>query len=179
MNRLFVAIELPPEVKEGFRSIQEPLKKSSARLTLVDPDLIHITLKFIGDTPDAVTRQIADALGVLKEEPFPIQVKGISGNNIRQPRVIWANVEDGGKCGVLHSRIEDHLAPFGVKKEDRAFRPHATVARVKEFHPDLIEFLKPLRDREFGNGMVSGFSLKKSTLTPKGPIYQTIKEVLF
>lgn len=179
MNRLFVAIELPPEVKDSLRSIQEPLKKSSARLTLVDPDLIHITLKFIGDTPDADTRQIADALGVLKGEPFLIRVKGISGNNPRLPRVIWANVDDGGKCGVLHSLIEDHLAPFGVVKENRAFRPHATVARVKEFHPDLIEFIKPLRDRDFGNGIVSGFSLKKSTLTPKGPIYQTVKDVLF
>jgi len=179
VNRLFVAVELPPDVRSGLGSIQEHLKKSRARLTLVDPEIIHVTLKFIGDTPEPATREIARELGRIHGEPFPIRVKGISGNNPRTPRVIWAHVDDGGKCGELHARIEEVLAPLGVKREDRAFRSHATVARVKEFHPDLLEFMKRFRDMDFGGGIVPGFVLKKSTLTPRGPLYQDVQEVPF
>lgn len=179
MNRLFVAVDLPAEIREELGSIQAILQKSRARLTLVDPAIIHITLKFIGDTPDQAIPGIADALGMVQGEPFPFRVVGVSGNNPRQPRVIWARADDGGKCGMLHARIEDVLAPLGIEREERAFRPHATVARVKDFHPDLIELLKPFRDRDFGTGTVRGFSLKKSTLTPRGPVYENVKEVLF
>ncbi|MCU0632362.1 MAG: RNA 2',3'-cyclic phosphodiesterase [Methanolinea sp.] len=179
MDRLFVAVELPAEVKGGLGGIQDSLRKSSARLTLVDPAIIHITLKFIGDTPESATGQIAEVLGKVEGVPFPLQVKGIGGNNSRQPRVIWAHVDDGGRCGLLHTQIEDLLAPLGIRREDRAFRPHATVARVKEFHPDLLECIRPFRDRDLGGGMVRGFTLKKSVLTPRGPLYQDVKEVLF
>jgi len=179
MDRLFVAVELPGEVKEALSSVQDALKASQARLTLVDPDIIHITLKFIGDVPESHTRKIGEVLGMVKADPFPLQVRGIGGNNPRQPRVICAHIDDGGKCGLLHAQIEDALAPLGVKREARAFRPHATVARVKEFHPDLLERVKPFRERDFGEGVVPGFVLKRSTLTPRGPVYEDVNEVRF
>lgn len=179
MDRLFVAVELPGEVRERLAAIQASLKASRARLTLVDPAIIHITLKFIGDVPESRTREIGEVLARVRAEPFLLQVRGVSGNNPRQPRVVWADIYDDGKCGLLHAQIEDLLAPFGVKRDDRAFRPHATVARVKEFHPDLLDHLKPFRERDFGGGMVSGFVLKRSTLTPRGPVYDDVKEVRF
>ncbi|OPX69227.1 MAG: 2',5' RNA ligase family [Methanoregulaceae archaeon PtaB.Bin056] len=179
MERLFVAVELPGEVREALSFVQDALKASRARLTLVDPGIIHITLKFIGDVPESHARKIGEVLGQVKAETFLLRVRGIGGNNPRQPRVIWADIDDGGKCSLLHAQIEDLLAPLGVEREARAFCPHATVARVKEFHPDLLEHLKPFRERDFGCGMVQGFTLKKSTLTPRGPVYQDVKEVCF
>lgn len=179
MTRLFVAVDLPEEIRRELGSIQSFFRQSRARLTLVDPDIIHITLKFIGEVPDSTAQEIAGALDHVHGEPFVIRMTGISGNNPRQPRVIWAHAEDGDTCAALHSQIEDLLAPLGVTREDRAFRAHATVARVKEFHPDLLECMKDLRNRDFGSGIVQGFTLKKSTLTPKGPVYQNVKEVLF
>lgn len=179
MTRLFVAVDLPADIRRELGSIQNMFRKSRARLTLVDPNIIHITLKFIGEVPDSTAREIADVLEHVRGEPFPVRVTGISGNNPRQPRVIWAHAEDGGSCAALHSQIEDLLAPLGVKREDRAFRAHATVARVKEFHPDLLECMKDVRNRDFGSGMVQGCTLKKSILTLKGPVYQNVKEVLF
>ena len=179
MDRLFVAVELPAEVREALSSVQEALKESHARLTLVHPDIIHITLKFIGDVPETHTAKIGEVLGQVKADPFSLHVRGIGGNNPRQPRVIWARIDEGGKCGLLHAQIEDLLAPLGVKREDRAFRPHATVARVREFHPDLLERMKPFRDRDFGEGVVQGVVLKRSTLTPRGPVYEDVKEVHF
>lgn len=179
MTRLFVAVDLPEEIRRELGSIQSIFRQSRARLTLVDPGIIHITLKFIGEVPDSTAREIADVLDHVRGEPFTIRVTGISGNNPRQPRVIWAHAEDGGICAALHSQIEELLAPLGVKREDRAFRAHATVARVKEFHPDLLAYMKDVRNRDFGSGMVHGCTLKKSTLTPQGPVYQNVKEVLF
>ena len=179
MDRLFVAVELPAEVRAALSSVQEALKESHARLTLVHPDIIHITLKFIGDVPETHTAKIGEVLGQVKADPFSLHVRGIGGNNPRQPRVIWAHIDEGGKCGLLHAQIEDLLAPLGVKREDRAFRPHATVARVREFHPDLLERMKPFRERDFGEGVVQGVVLKRSTLTPRGPVYEDLKEVHF
>ncbi|MDH7509431.1 MAG: RNA 2',3'-cyclic phosphodiesterase [Methanolinea sp.] len=178
MDRLFIAIELPGNIRESLGSVQAVLKNSSARLTHVDPSIIHVTLKFIGDTPHEKTRAVAEALGKIRAAPFSVRVSGISGNNPRRPRVIWARVEDGGKCGILHAAIEDLLSPLGIPRDNRPFVPHATVARVREFHPDLPGIIRPLSDRGFGEGFVDRVVLKKSTLTFRGPVYEDIAEVL-
>ncbi len=177
MDRLFIAVELPGAVRDSLGSIQAILKNSSARLTLVDPTIIHITLKFIGDTPPEKTREIGGALRGLKAAPFSLRVRGISGNNPRRPRVVWARVEDGGNLGILHAAIEDILAPLRIPRDDRPFVPHATVARVREFHPDLPGIIRPLSDRDFGEGTIDRVILKRSTLTSRGPIYEDIAEV--
>jgi len=177
MDRLFVAAELPRGIRESLRSVQDVLKNSNARLTHVDPAIIHITLKFIGDTPPEMTAAIAKSLGSIHAAPFPVRVLGISGNNPRRPRVIWAGIRDGGRCGLLHAAVEDLLSPHGVPREDRPFVPHATVARVREYHPDLAGILRSLADRDFGEGTIDRVVLKKSTLTPRGPVYQDIAEV--
>jgi len=91
--------------------------------------------------------------------------------------VIWAGVLDGGRCGLLHAAIEDLLSPLGVLREDRPFVPHATVARVREYHPDLAGILRSLADHDFGVGTINRVVLKKSTLTPRGPVYRDIAEV--
>lgn len=177
MDRLFIAVELPGDIREALGSVQAILNKSSARLTHVDPAIIHVTLKFIGDTLPQKTREIAEVLGEIRAAPFSVRVRGISGNNPRRPRVIWARVEDGGNCGRLHARIEDLLFPLGIPRDDRPFVSHATVARVRDFHPDLPGIIHPLSDRDFGEGVIDRIVLKKSTLTPRGPVYQDITEV--
>lgn len=178
MDRLFIAVELPGDIRESLGSVRAILNDSSARLTHVDPAIIHVTLKFIGDTLPEKTRTVAEALGKMRAAPFLVRIRGISGNNPRRPRVIWARIEDGGNCGLLHAKIEDTLSPLGIPRDDRPFVPHATVARVREFHPDLPGILRPLSDRDFGEGTIDRVLLKKSTLTPRGPVYQDITEVL-
>jgi len=177
MDRLFVAVELPPEIRESLGSVQAILKNSNARLTHVDPAIIHITLKFIGDTPPEKTMAISKSLGSIRAAPFPVRVLGISGNNPGRPRVIWAGVLDGGRCGLLHAAIEDLLSRSGYSGKTRPFVPHATVARVREYHPDLAGILRSLADHDFGVGTINRVVLKKSTLTPRGPVYRDIAEV--
>ncbi len=177
MVRHFDAVELPGEIRENIRATHEHLKKSRARLTLVDPPLIHITLKFIGEVDERALDAIKAALEPVRFEPFEISVQGLAGNNASSPRVIWARVSDNGRCGELAGIIEKALAPLGILPENRPFRAHATVARVKQFDPDLLPVIRSQSDCEFGRARVSGFSLRKSTLTPSGPKYEDVMVV--
>jgi len=177
MVRLFVAVDLPPEIRERLKKPQEILKQSRARLSVVDPAIIHMTLKFIGEAPPERVERIMRALKTVRFEPFDLIITGIGSNNPRQPRVIWCTMDDGGRSAVLHDRIETVLEPLGIPREGRPFRAHATIARVKQYDPSLTARLRDIPPEDYGSFTVRSWQLKKSTLTPQGPIYETLLEV--
>ena len=177
MVRTFIAIDLTPEVRERMRGPQGILAGCQARLTVVKPDSIHITLKFLGEIDEKTLGRVREALSAIRFEPFEISVGGVKGNPPSAPRVIWSNVRDEGACGRLFALVEEALLPLGVPKENRAYTPHATLARVKRFDPSLLSPLKSLGSEEFGPCPVRCIKLKKSTLTPSGPVYEDIMEV--
>ena len=177
MVRLFVALDFPPGVRERLREPQAILKKSSARLSLVDPSIIHMTLKFIGEVSAEQADQIRESLRTLSYGSFGITIAGIGANNSRQPRVIWCTVSDGGKSAGLHDLIETALVPWGIPRDDRPFRPHATLARVRQYDPSLLARMQEIPRKDYGSFTVQAWQLKKSTLTPQGPLYDTILEV--
>jgi 2'-5' RNA ligase len=177
MVRLFVAVDLPSDIRERMRGPQEHLKKSGARLNPVDPALIHITLKFIGEVPDDAITGIISALSNVAFSPYDLQITGIGSNNPRQPRVIWCEIADDGGSARLHARVEDALFPLGIPRDDRPFRPHATLARVKQSDSSLPGWIRAIPPGDFGRCTVKEFRLKKSTLTPHGPVYETLREV--
>jgi 2'-5' RNA ligase len=177
MVRTFIAIDLTPEVRERMKGPQGTLSGCRARLTLVKPDSIHITLKFLGEIDEKTLGRVREALSLIRFEPFEISVGGVKGNPPPAPRVIWSNVRDGGGCGRLFALVEEALSPLGIPRERRAYTPHATLARVKRFDPSLLPALKDLASEEFGSCPVRCIKLKKSTLTPSGPIYEDIMEV--
>ncbi len=177
MVRLFIALEISDEVKEKIRGIRQVLLSSRARISVVNPDILHLTLKFLGEVGENRVGEISDAIQPIRFEPFDFAVGKVSANNPRRPRVIWCKVIDHGESVALNRRIEEALEPLGFPKEGRAFTPHITLARVKEYDPTLLPVLESLKDAEFGRSLVEGFALKKSTLTPKGPIYESLLEV--
>ena len=177
MVRTFIAIDLPPEVTARVTSCQEILKQSGARLTLVEPGNIHITLKFLGEVEEAMLPPIAGALRSVRMYAFPIALNGVAGNPPQSPRVIWCNVQDAGQCARLHAMVEDALGPLEIPRDTRAYTPHATIARVKRFDPSLLGQVRAVAQTTFGTCTVPGITLKKSTLTPRGPIYENLTEV--
>jgi RNA 2',3'-cyclic 3'-phosphodiesterase len=179
MVRTFVAVDLPGEIREEIRKIQQDLRQCRARLTLVDPGIIHITVKFLGEVDERDLEPVSRALKEIQIDPFSIDVTGIGVNNPRRPRVVWAHILDRGESAVLNEWVESALGPLGFPREDRVYTPHATIARVKEPDPSLMEAIRPHSHHPFGTCSISGFSLKKSTLTPKGPVYETIMEVVW
>ncbi|HMA05274.1 MAG TPA: RNA 2',3'-cyclic phosphodiesterase, partial [Methanomicrobiales archaeon] len=177
MVRTFIAIDLTPEVRERMRDPQASLAGCRARLTLVKPPSIHITLKFLGEIDEKTLEKVKEALSRIRFEPFDISAGGVRGNPPQSPRVVWSEIRDEGGCGRLFDLIEEALSPLHIPRERRGYTPHATLARVKRFDPSLLPVLAGLAAEEFGSCPVRCFRLKKSTLTPGGPVYEDILEV--
>ncbi len=175
MIRTFIAVELPEKFIPEIERIGSMIKIPGVKL--VEPGLVHITMKFLGDINENKVEPIASALSEIKCKPFEAGIKGIGV--FPKPsyvRVVWLGAH--GDFDTLHREVECVLSPFRFEKEGD-FTPHATLARVKQpvNRIELIEKIKNIGDADLGTFSVSSISLKKSTLTPRGPIYETLKEI--
>lgn len=177
MVRTFVALELSETVRGRLKDAQDVLRTSSSRLTFVDPSLIHITVKFLGEVDERMLARIKDALKLIPYQPFPVSAATVTVNNPKRPHTVWCAIDDKGNGERLLSLVEDALSPLGFPRESRKFTPHATVARVKDSDPSLFTVLDQLKGRTYSECTVSGLKLKKSTLTPRGPVYEDLLEV--
>ena len=179
MVRAFIALELPEEVRERIREAQQKLRGCSARLTLVDSALIHITLKFLGEVVEKDIPRLNDALRNVSFRPFPVTVGAVTLNNPKRPHTVWCPVSDGGQGKELFQQVEETLAPLGFERETRGFTPHATLARVKVPDPSLFTVLRAMDKTTYGDCIIGGMKLKKSTLLPRGPVYEDLLEVVW
>jgi 2'-5' RNA ligase len=177
MVRAFVALELSPDIREQLTAAQDILRGCRARLTCVEPALIHITAKFLGEVADQDIPAVMDALRRVQAAPFLVTAHKITVNNPSRPQTVWCTISDDGQSGQVFQQIEDVLFPLGFARETRRFTPHATVARVKSFDPSLFAAISQLDKREYGSCMIKGMKLKKSTLNPHGPVYEDLMEV--
>ncbi len=175
MIRTFVAVELSekflPEIKRIGSMLNFP------GIKVVEPELVHITLKFLGNVHEDKIEPIVSALSQVDCRPFEAKIKGIGV--FPKPayiKVIWLGAE--GNFNALHDEVERLLLPFKFEKEHN-FSPHATLARVKQVREKaaLLETLNKLKETDLGTMHVGSITLKKSTLTPEGPIYETLKEI--
>jgi len=177
MVRAFVAFELSPEMRHQLAAAQEILRGCTARLTFVEPAIIHVTVKFLGEVDEKRIPLIAAALKTIRFNPFVMTGNKITVNNPRNPHTVWCAMEDAGKGREVFSAVETVLAPLGFPRETRGFTSHATLARVKETDPSLFRCLEELKGAPCGGCTVAGLKLKKSTLTPRGPVYEDLCEV--
>jgi 2'-5' RNA ligase len=175
MIRSFIAVELPEKFIPEIERIGSMIKIPGVKL--VEPGLVHITMKFLGDINEDKVEPIASALSEIKCKPFEAGIKGIGV--FPKPsyvRVVWIGAH--GDFDTLHREVERVLSPFRFDKGGD-FTTHATLARVKQpvNRIELMEKIKNIEDADLGTFSVSSISLKKSTLTPRGPIYETLKEI--
>lgn len=175
--RTFIAVDLPEEFREKVRQIQSKLEPFNVKL--VDPELVHITLKFIGDIPEGRVDDISKALDTIRCEPFEANVAHLGVfPKPSYAKVIWIGAE--GNFEELHGDVESSLSDFRFKKDKRGFTAHATLARVKSIpkaeKQDFLRVLEELKDVDVGEMYVDTVKFKKSTLTPEGPIYETLHE---
>jgi RNA 2',3'-cyclic 3'-phosphodiesterase len=180
--RVFLSIDIENKALLPIISeTQKKLDKSLAKMKLVEIENIHFTLKFLGDTPLSKIDEIKDCLNQIQINPFEIEVHGVGAfPNSRKPRVIWIGVDQNAEhiCE-LKIEIDSHLKELGYKLEKKRFTPHATIARVRYVKDaaKLAKNIDELVDSSIGSMTVSGFYMKKSTLTPSGPIYETLWQV--
>ena len=131
--RLFVAIDIPAEIKDALRCFVSRLRPT-AKIGWSPVDNLHITTKFIGEWPEP---RLDEMRRVLTSVPIAgaidITVKGLGWfPNPRRPRVFWAGVEGGEPLGTLAQATEQVAAELGVPVEERAYSPHLTLARIRE-----------------------------------------------
>jgi RNA 2',3'-cyclic 3'-phosphodiesterase len=179
MVRAFVALELPEEIRERLKGAQEKIRSCSARLTFVEPALIHITLKFLGEVAEQDLPRVSDAIRSVPFRQFPVTVGAVTVNNPKRPHTVWCSVSDGGEGKRLFHQVEEVLAPLGFERETRGFNPHATLARVKTPDPSLLPVIRTMQGTTYGDCMIRGMKLKKSKLTPQGPVYEDLMEVVW
>lgn len=182
--RCFIAIDIGSSIKKEIGEFVDSLKKYDSDIKWVSPENVHLTLKFLGDTPQDNLPGIGDSLrkAIFSYRPFYIKIHGTGlFPNRKNPRVIWVGLENTETIGSLKGDIEDAMSSFGYQREDKDFRPHLTVGRVRS-HKGMIGILKELdnfREKDFGSVEVDGIKLMKSELNPKGAKYTCLYDLLF
>ena len=185
--RAFIAVELPAELKKELTGLEVQLKKNSPPvIKWVDPNSIHITLKFLGETSDSAIDELLRAMeeSVQGISSFQLDIRRLGAfPSIDHPQVIWVGVSGAmEKLAQLQKNIEANTAQLGFKRESRAFSPHLTLGRVRdEARPNEIQRIgKLLSETTFTalhNIEVKETNLMKSQLTPGGAIHTCIGTV--
>ncbi len=181
--RTFVAVLIPSELKRTIAVVQKDLKKAAPGIKWVEPENFHITLEFLGDTKLDAVDEIAGAIaGACRDlDPFIVEFGGVGAfPSARRPRVVWAGVTSGKReLTELAGRVEDALAPLGFAKEDKPFRAHITLGRVRYGRgvDDLSSALEETAADRLGSFRVASVALMKSELRRECPIYSVLARV--
>jgi RNA 2',3'-cyclic 3'-phosphodiesterase len=180
--RLFVAIELPGEVREALSRLQHDLQRRGLeKLRWVRPEGIHLTLKFLGATPaqkvPAIEESLAETVEGERLHELTLGELGTFGGS--RPRVLWLDLRgDLDAAFTLQERVEKAMNGLGYEREARGWSPHLTLARVRpELARDAAKALPAALDgvrAPIGAIPVREVSLMRSTLRPSGAVYERI-----
>ena len=168
--RMFVAIEVSS--KDVLNSIHKIQTELNIKAKSVELHNMHFTVQFLGEVSEEMIGKISDALNSIEFSAFSITFAGIGVfPKPNSPRVIWIGVTDGiNELENLAEMIRSKLSYIGFSP-DKKFKPHVTIFRVKNKIEDLSSKLEKFSSCSFGKQLVSEIKLKKSELTPNGPIY--------
>ncbi|MEM2905754.1 MAG: RNA 2',3'-cyclic phosphodiesterase [Candidatus Bathyarchaeia archaeon] len=149
----------------------------------VSAENLHITVRFLGDSSPGMVRSVEAAMEELHVAPFVVELRGLGFfEDSKYITVIWAGIKEGAaELATLFNMLEPKLERAGFRREPRGFSPHLTIARVKAVRDRaaLLDYIARKADYTFGTFTAQSLKLKKSVLTPQGPIYTTLKEKSF
>ncbi len=180
--RSFIAFDIEEDpVVKNFHNAQDLLLSTGASLRIVKPENVHVTLRFLGDiSPDRLDG-IHDEIKNIDYAPFEVRINGLGVfPNLRHISVVWAGIREGqNELRSIFYQLESNLSRLGFKTDNRGFSPHLTLARVKSGRNkiELAQRIEELKDYDFGIVKAKCLRLKKSVLTPQGPVYSTLREV--
>ncbi len=190
--RGFISIDVEPTDKM-YEFIDE-IERTGAPLNMVDPNQLHMTIKFLGDTEEEDIDEIVQKANFAVDpyDPFKIDLKGTGAfPHLGFMKVVWIGSEVSSEepqtskdeefsllADIAH-RVEEELVPLGFERDDREFSPHITVARVKggKNKEKLKSTIEEYEDEFFTTFKVNKLTLKKSVLKKSGPEYHTLEEI--
>jgi len=167
--RVFIAIEIPDEYKEKIKEMQKEFSKLG-NITMVKEN--HCTLKFLGEITEGQAEQVKDNLRKIKMKKFEASLEGLGAfPNNNYIKVLWIGLK--GRVNELQQKIDSQLAEMFPK--DNRFKAHLTLGRVKSVkNKEGMKEKLNLKTEEM-KFEVKEFKLIKSTLTPEGPVYETLE----
>ena len=177
MPRLFIAIEIPADIKDHLLN----LKTSIPSARWAKAPQMHLTLRFIGEVSDKQANDIKSALGKIESPGFDMTLAGVGRfppQKKKGARVLWVGVDAGPQLENLHRKIETALDEIGFEPERKRFNPHITLARLKAYKtpPEAVNFLEDHADFNAGTFAVARFVLVKSVLSSQGAKYTNLAE---
>ena len=177
LPRTFLASAIAEHTRRALAAVAESLDSGGAKVRFTAPGNLHVTLNFLGDVADDVLRRVCDAAveAAAGIAPFEFSVCGLVPAPPRTHlRMIWANVQDPtGALGGLQEKLAASLETLGFPRENRPYRPHLTVARIKHIPDDrrIRAEIERLSEESFGAQQATEVTVFTSELTPSGPIY--------
>lgn len=183
MQRLFIAVDLAIHVVERLVLVQREWAKrldDSVRIRWVDAENVHVTLKFLGHTEPALVPLLEEALDTLVRPLFPFEVSCQrlgAFPDARSPRILWAGLDPKGAevMSLLQLSIEQDIASLGFPPEEREFKPHVTLGRVKSDRTyDMRSVVDELGAYDFGTSFIKDITLYESERTPNGARYTVL-----
>jgi len=182
--RLFVALDVPEDVREAFGELIARLKPKCRGARWVKPEAMHVTLKFIGHVEATALDSIREALARVPWRD-PIEMRFRSARffpSERSPRVLASEVDASPNIGELAAEIDCALVPLGVPAEGRAFVPHLTLARLKpgpgrdtKETEALVKAAAEMAEQDFGSVRATEFHLFESFLRPSGAEHRRVE----
>jgi 2'-5' RNA ligase len=187
--RTFIAIPLPATLLNRLTALQQQLERQIPPRSVrwVRPEGIHLTLKFLGDTPTEKLPDIKQALAAVARHapPCAFTAEGLGCfPNPRRPRVVWVGVhEPTGRLEALQSAIEEVMDPLGYPPEKRGFSPHLTLGRMgRRASPgdaaQVGEIVASTTVGQLAEVTADRFALIRSVLKPTGAEYTALQEFL-
>jgi RNA 2',3'-cyclic 3'-phosphodiesterase len=180
MKRLFCAVKVPPceEITEALLAFKRELEGEAIKW--VEPQNLHLTLKFFGDTPNKQVESIAEALRLAASDcpPGSFRVEGCGTfGSPRLPRVIWLGIRKADSLVRLSDSVNHHLMPLGYRPEKTLFTPHLTLGRIRDLKsPTALTSLESeFADARFARVELKEFYLIESFLRPQGPLYKVLQ----
>lgn len=179
MIRLFIAFPIETAVKQQLAAISDRFKSLTTNVKWVEPKNMHLTARFLGDTDPKMTQPLVELVEATCQNFGPVRatVEGLSGfPNLKHPRVLWAGLSESADDLIpIVQELEAKLGSLGFNPEEKRFRPHLTLGRVRQ--PKGLERLTSELERfklEPFEITFDRLELIQSILTPRGPIYKTL-----
>lgn len=180
--RLFTGLSLPASAEEQLGALLARLRAASPGQNWTPQANLHITVKFVGEFPDARLAELKSALAALPRSAPQVTLRGLGWlPNPHRPRVLFVPVRASEALAALARSTDEALGALGVAREPREYQPHVTLARIKA--PETLaparQVIASLPAAEFGEFTPPSFHLYRSLTSPRGSAYSILESYPF